>query len=491
MGSYLLAIPILLPIICGSALYFLRFTREVVGKWLITVTVFINSAIIWMLIINCSSDSFTVFELTEKLAIQLRLDGLGRFFAAIIATLWPMTTIYAFEYMRNEERKSTFFCFFVMSFGVTMGVCSAGNMLTMYCFYEFLTLATLPLVIHTMTKAAIRAARTYLCFSIGGAAFAFIGMVYLIANGSSSGFMLGGIMSGSNADETMSRIIYVIAFMGFGVKAAVFPVHSWLPKASVAPTPVTALLHAVAVVKSGAFAIIRLTYFCFGTELLAGTWAQTVVLCVAAFTVFYGSSMALKQGHFKRRLAYSTVANLSYIVLGATMMTPQGLAAGLSHMAFHAIIKILGFFCAGAVMHNTEREYVYEFDGLGRKMPVTFACYTVSALALTGIPPLNGFVSKWNLLTSTLSASVINPTAYVGAAALLISALLTAMYMLTPCVRAYFPNKDTNFRGLDGIREVNAYMTVPMLILAAACILTGIFAGPIVELCGDIALGIV
>ena len=207
----------------------------------------------------------------------------------------------------------------------------------------------------------------------------------------------------------------MLAFFGFGVKAAVCPFNSWLPDAGVAPTPVTALLHAVAVVKAGAFAIIRLTYYCFGTEFLRGTWAQTVVMTVTIVTIVYGCSRAVKETHIKRRLAYSTISNLSYILFGVTIMTPAGLVGALSHMIFHAVMKICSFFCAGAVIHQSGRNYVYELDGLGRRMPKVFGIFTVSAMALTGVPGLCGFISKWNLAKAAVESD--NPLAFAGVGA--------------------------------------------------------------------------
>jgi len=273
--------------------------------------------------------------------------------------------------------------------------------------------------------------------------------------------------------------------LGFSVKAALFPMHIWLPRASVAPTPVTALLHAVAVVKAGAFAIFRLTYYSFRAESLRGTWVQAVVLCACAVTIVYGSVVAMRQIHFKRRLAYSTVANMSYILLGAAFMTREGMSAGLQHMLFHAITKILAFFCAGAVLHKTEKQYVRDLDGMGYSMPITFACFAVSSLSLVGIPPLCGFVSKWSLLTA--AASLATPWAYIGAAALLVSALCTSIYMFGVCVRAYFPKG-----GRLPLEKCEAdwRMTAPMIVLALAVVLCGLFAQPICTWTYEIALGL-
>ncbi|MDD6678388.1 MAG: proton-conducting transporter membrane subunit [Firmicutes bacterium] len=487
MNSCFLLIAVLFPIVCGAVILPGPMEdRKKLYRYVGAVTL-ITSALTWMLILFCKTDAFTVLKLTEDLSFALRFDGLGRFFTGIIATLWPLTVLYATEYMEEEERLPAFFAFFTIAYGVTLGVAMAGNLFTMYVFYEMLTLSTLPLVMHTLTRKAIRAAKTYLVYSLGGAAFAFASIMYLIGSGCSGIFRFGGMLEAVPAgNENRMRIFYLFGFFGFGVKAAVFPLERWLPKASVAPTPVTALLHAVAVVKSGVFAVIRLTYFAFGTGMLQGSWAQNTAMCIAVFTIFYGATRAVKETHWKRRLAYSTVANLSYILFGVTMMTEAGLTAGLLHMAFHAEIKILAFFCAGAVLHRTGREYLQELEGLGRKMPVTFGCFTVAALALTGIPPFSGFVSKWYLLTAAAASG--NPLAYAGAGVLLFGALLTAMYMLTVVCRAWFPGKDRNVP--EDVGEVSLRMTIPMVLLAVGILLTGLFAGPIIAAAQTVAAGL-
>ncbi len=489
MNSALLLIPILLPILGGILMYVGHEQLFKFRNIYSAVLVMVNSVIGWLLILFCEDESYEIFRLTDSIALVLRFDGMGRFFAGLIATLWPLTTFYAIGYMRHEHHRILFFSFFVMSYGVTMGVATAGNLVTLYCFYELLTLSTVALVIHPMTKEADRAARIYVIYSIGGAAFAFIGMMFLYANGISLDFVLGGnISSEMVSQKNLYLLIYVITFLGLGVKAAIFPFHVWLPTASVAPTPVTALLHAVAVVKAGAFAVIRLTYYCYGTMFLRGTWAQAVVMCIAMFTILFGSAMALKQTHWKRRLAYSTVSNLSYIIFGATLMTQSGMAAALLHMLFHATIKILAFFCAGCVLHSCGRKYVTELDGLGRKMPITFATFSVSALALTGVPPLNGFVSKFNLLSAAVQSN--NVLAYVGMGVLLISALLTAIYMLSTMVHAFYPPREACLDSLNDVHEVEPIMWVPMVIIAVAIVLLGIFSAPFAELTTRIATGL-
>ena len=489
MDERFLLLAVLLPLL-GGALLPLTYNA---GKKVMYGTVYVitlaTSLLTWALILTCKAETLTVVVLTKELTLSLRFDGLGRFFAGIVATLWPLTVLYASEYMKHEERQTAFFSFFTMTYGVTLGVAMSANLFTMYAFYELLTLATVPLVMHPMTRRAVRAAKTYFSFSLGGAAFAFTSIMFLIGNGYGGDFRFGGFLeSGFSGSKNLMLAFYVMGFLGFGVKAALFPAHVWLPKASVAPTPVTALLHAVAVVKSGVFAVIRLTFYAYGTGVLAGTWAQNTVMAFAIFTIFYGAAKAVKEQHWKRRLAYSTVANLSYILFGVSMMTQAGLAAGLLHMAFHAEIKILAFFCAGAVLHGTGREMLGQLNGLGKKMPITFGCFTVAALALTGIPPFSGFVSKWSLLTAAAQAQT--GMAYLGAGVLLFGALLTAMYMFTVVCRAFFPCAGSEDGKLASEHEVSWRMTVPMTILAAAILLTGIFAQPIVNAALAIAGGI-
>ena len=480
MNTVLYLAAILLPLLGGGLLFFLRrLSGKAIRRCALGI-ICLTSVLVWALILFAGSSGFLLLRFTPDLAVEFRLDALGRFFAGILATLWPLTTLYADAYMEREPRQRSFFSFFTISYAVSLGIALAGNLFTLYFNYEMLTLATMPLVLHPLTRKAVKATRTYLLFSMSGAAFAFASMIFLISNGAGGSFTLGGVLTAhpyANADIT--RIFFVLGFFGFGVKAAVFPLHVWLPKASVAPTPVTALLHAVAVVKAGAFAVMRLCFFCYSPELLRGTWAQLLPLGFICFTMVYGSVMAQREDDWKRRLAYSTVSNLSYILFGVLLLIPEGLYAGLIHMAAHACVKILAFFCAGAVLRQTGITSQSRLGGMGRRMPVTFACFTVSALALTGIPPLNGFISKWYLLLS--AAHTAAPMAWVGVGALLISALITAIYMLIPACRAWFPGPDHRPEALEQIHEADWRMKLPNLILAAGCVLFGCWPQPILE----------
>lgn len=460
-------------------------TRQII----VLLVVLLTSVFALSAVFTPPEGRFPIVLFVNNLSLSLRLDGLGRIFGGLVAVLWPMATLYAFEYMKHDSNPRSFFMFYTMTYGVTLGIAFSEDMLTMYFFYELLTLCTLPLVLHTRTREAVLASRKYLYYSLGGAAFAFLGLVYLMMYGVSVDFQLGGVLTPETIVQRgdILLVIYVIAFLGFSVKAAMFPFSGWLPTAGVAPTPVTALLHAVAVVKAGAFALIRLTYYSFGADFLRGTWAQSAVMGLTILTIIYGCSRALKETHFKRRLAWSTVSNLSYILFGVTIMTPLGLAGAITHLVCHAFMKITGFFCAGAVIHQTERQYVHQLNGLGRSMPAIFGCFTVASLALMGVPGLAGFISKWSLAQAAIQSG--SPLAAAGAGALLISALLTACYLLSIVVRAFFPPADFDERSLEGVRDPGWMMLVPIFLLAGVVIFLGLCSTPLLQFIAGVAGG--
>lgn len=489
MNAFYLFLAVLIPCAGGILVPLIPWKKRTHMMIYLETLVVINSILVFTILVRRPQEAFTLVNFTGNLTIAFQLDGLGCVFAGLVAFLWPFATLYAFEYMTKEKHEKTFFLFYTVTYGVTLGISLADNFLTLYCFYELLTLVTLPLVMHTLTREAILASRKYLYYSIGGAAFAFIGMIFFITYGESTEFVLGGVMSAATlADgKNIFLLIYVFSFFGFGVKAAICPLNSWLPQAGVAPTPVTALLHAVAVVKSGAFAIMRLTFYCFGADFLRGTWAQYLLMGVVMFTIVYGCSMAVRETHLKRRLAYSTISNLSYILFGVVIMTPLGLVGALSHMLFHAFMKICSFFCAGAIMHQSERHYIHQLDGFAKKMPKVFAVFTISALALMGVPGLCGFISKWNLAYAAMDSK--NPMAYAGIGALLISALLTAIYMLGIVIRAYVPKKEFDYDTIADVKDPNWMMLVPLFVFVVGIVGFGLCSAPVTRFLTDVATG--
>lgn len=487
MNEKIMLLVILLPLIVGVLAGLLTFRSRKQMCIFLEAGVLLTSFLTLAMLLNPPEDALTVFRFTGNLSVTLAVDGMGSVFAGMVALLWPLAMLYAFEYMKHENNERSFFMFYTVTYGITLGVALSENILTMYFFFEMLSLVTLPLVLHTRTREAILASRTYLYYMLGGAAFAFIGMIFILTYGTTSSFVAGGVLDMVKiGDRTnMLLLIYVLCFCGFSVKTAMWPFSSWLPKASVAPTPVTALLHAVAVVNTGAFATMRVTYFSFGRSAIQGTWAQGLLMLLVIFTIVYGCSRALKETHIKRRLAWSTVSNLSYILFGVVIMTPMGLAGALTHMVFHSFMKICSFFCAGAIMYKTGRNYIYELNGFGRRMPKVLIPFTISAFALMGVPGLCGFVSKWYLAEAAVASG--NELAYVGVAALLVSALLTAVYMLTIVVRAFFPGKDFDYKAIQDVKDPGWKMLLPLFVFVVIMFVLGLHSDPVTELLKAIA----
>ena len=485
--EYLILVPVLLTIAAGALLYAFRFQSRRVREIYLLAVLVINCVLVWIIALDSPGEPLLIARFADNLHLTFFVDGPAKIFSCLVATLWIPATIYAFDYMEHEKQHlertekwvNAFFAFYTMTNGITIGLAYAGNPLTMYVFFEALSLVTLPLVIHLQNNRSVRAGRKYLRYMLGGAAFGFITLVFLLVYGDAGMFTTDGIINFSAHPEMtdLLLLVYLCGFLGFGVKTAIFPFGNWLISASVAPTPVTALLHAVAVVKAGAFVLIRLTFYCFGAENLSGTWVQYAVFALVAFTICYSSTMAVKETHFKRRLAYSTMSNLSYILLGVAMMNKVGFVAAFCHLVFHAFMKICCFFCAGVVMQRGDRNYVDELNGVGKEMPLVMGCFTVAGLALIGIPPLSGFVSKWKLAESALATT--DPVLILGAAVLLYSALMTAVYILTVVVRAWFPAKGSDVTNLTS--EVGWRMKLPLVFFTVVIVLFGLHAQPLIS----------
>ncbi len=480
MNPLFTLIPVFLPIVGGIMMLWLkikdRFTRNLVSELIVCLT----SVCVWIALFCVDDTMVSIYDFMRGFSISFIVDGLGSVFAFMVSVMWPLVMLYAFDYMKHEERQNTFFAFYVMTYGITLGVAFAANMTTLYVFFEMLTLVTIPLVMHYQDGDSIYAVRKYAIYTIGGASLAFFTVVVTNLYGGDGFFHFSGNIYGGFSPAIL-QVAFIFGFFGFGVKAAVFPLHGWLPTASVAPTPVTALLHAVAVVNSGVFAVIRLTWYMYGASILEGTWVQYFCMMFAVFTLIYAAVMAVKERHFKRRMAYSTVSNLSYMLFGVMLLTPTGLEAGIAHMVFHGIVKIVLFMCAGAFMHATGNQYIYEINGVGKKMPVTFVCYTLGALSLTGVPMFCGFISKWKLLNAGLKeGSVFGLT---GIICLIISAFLCAIYTLTVSLRAFFsqPDKDLYPEESGAVREADIMMLIPIVVFTAANVAIGIYSTPVMD----------
>ena len=465
----------LLPLLGGALLPALRLkSRRSRTLWVEGVTV-LTSLLVLRLILR-GAEEVTLIAFSDQFRLRFGLDGMGRVFLGLMAFLWPLAALYASEYMQHEEREDSFFAFYTMTFGVMILYCCARNIFTLYVLFECITLITLPLVWHKKDAPSIRAARAYIRYSIGCAAFAFAAMIVL-SQYSGGDFQSGGV-SLDGMPQWLLGAAFLATFFGFGVKAAVFPLSAWLPRACAAPTPVTALLHAVAVVNAGVFAVLRMVYDLFGAQALQGSWAQTVALIFSIATILFGAVMAVRDKHVKRKLAYSTVSNLGYMLLGASIMSPAGQLGALMHMVCHGLMKITLFFCIGAVMVQTGRTQMRQMHGLARRMPAVFTAFTIAAIALMGIPPLCGFISKYYLATAALELDSFWGIA--GVIALLISSVLTAIYSLSVILPAFFmPLDEAAGPELPNRCDPGLRMLLPLGALVCAVILLGAYSQPL------------
>lgn len=385
--------------------------------------------------------AITAWQVGPILTLRFSADHLGLLFAGVASFLWIATTVYSHGYLAGGPNLRRYFAYLSMALTATMGVALAGNLFTLYIFYELLSLVTYPLVIHDQTRDAARSGRTYITYHLCGAALVLLGMVGTMALSGSLDFRPGGLLAGIEPSGLVS-LTAVCFIAGFGVKAAVMPLHGWLPQAMVAPTPVSALLHAVAVVKSGVFGILRVLLFVFGKELVADAGIGTALSVVIALSILLGSLSALREDTLKRRLAYSTVSQLGYITLGVSILNLEGMTGGLVHLLNHAVMKIVLFFCAGIVITVTGRTKISQLDGIGRRLPLTMGAFTVAALGMVGVPPVCGYVSKWYLLRGAVHSGH-----WALAGVLVGSSFLNAAYFFPIAIRAFLRPYSDNVPG--------------------------------------------
>ncbi len=408
-----------------------------------------------------------LWEITPGVELSLRVDTLGYVFALVASCLWVLTSFYSIGYVRGakEHKQTRYFASFAFAVSSTIGIAFSGNLLTFLIFFEMLTLATYPLVIHKETAAARFAANKYLAYTLpAGMCLVFV-TAWCVSKVGNVDFVPGGFLDSSLGSIAELRWVFLLAMLAVGVKAGIMPLHSWLPAAMAAPTPVSALLHAVAVVKAGVFGVLRITGFVFGPDLLRDIGVWTALAWVAGITLTVASLLAIRQDNLKRRLAYSTVGHLSYIVLGAAMLTPAAWTGSVLHLMFHATMKITLFFCAGAIYVRTHKENISDMHGIGRQMPFTMAAFAIGSLGLAGVPGVNGFVSKWNLAVGTLQADQA-----VFMILLLVSGVLNAAYFF-PIVRVAFFEKNDEFPKFG---EASPLMVVPLGITAIVSIVLGV-----------------
>lgn len=415
------------------------------------------------------------FALLPGIDLMIRADAMAMLFVALSALLWLLTTIYAIGYLEGSPHRSRFFGFFSLCVTSTMGIALAGNLLTFFLFYEMLTLSTYPLVAHRGTAKALRAANVYLTYTLAGGAVLLVGVVWLYSLLGNVDFTQGGMMRALSRDaHPQLAMIFVLLIAGLGVKAALVPLHGWLPVAMAAPAPVSALLHAVAVVKAGAFGIVRIVYDVYGVGFAASMGLLWPLALVAAITMIYGSLRALMQDDLKRRLAFSTVSQVAYIVLGVGLFGPLGSVGGLVHLVHQGIMKITLFFCAGNYAETLGLHKVSELNGIGRRMPLTTAAFTAAAFGMIGVPPTAGFITKWYLGLGATEAEMPWVIALLA-----LSSVLNAAYFLPIVYAAWFKSPSDRWpqEARHGRFETDGRLLWPAAATGVLTIAAGLLAG--------------
>lgn len=430
--------------------------------------------------------SVTLFYLMEDIPVFFQVDALGSVFASFMSIVWVIVAVYSFVYMEHEGNEKRFFGVYLLVYGVLIALDFAGNLVTLYLFYELMTLTSMPMVLHNGSKASIMAALKYLFYSMCGAYLGLFGIFFLYKYCGTLSFVAGGSLNLALAagNEGILLIAVFAMLIGFGAKAGMFPLHAWLPAAHpVAPSPASAVLSGI-IVKAGVLAVIRVVYYVAGADFLRGTWVQAVWMALTLLTVFMGSLLAFREPVFKKRLAYSTVSQISYILFGLSLLTPVAVTGALLHTVFHAFIKCALFLTAGIFIFQCGKSRVEELDGIGKRMPGTLWCYTFASLALIGIPPASGFISKWYLAQGALKAGV-GIFGWLGPVVLLISALLTAGYLLPVTMKGFFPGHGEAVSAEK--QEAKPGMLFPLAVLAAAAVLLGVFPNPLIQYVSRIA----
>jgi multicomponent Na+:H+ antiporter subunit D len=420
---------------------------------------------------------YNLVDVLPGVGIAFRVDSLGLLFALVSSSLWIVTTFYSIGYMRplKEHSQTRYFAFFALALSSAVGVAFSANLLTLYLFYEMLSLSTYSLVTHHQDEEARYAGRKYLTYLMGTSIAFFLPAVILtyIYSGTLN-FSSQGILAGK-APDAMLIVIFILFIFGIG-KAAIMPIHSWLPSAMVAPTPVSALLHAVAVVKVGVFSVLRICFHVFGIKLMHVLSLDVFLIYFISITILVGSLFALRQDDLKARLAYSTVSQLSYIVMGGGLLSIIGMTGGIVHIVMHAFGKITLFFCAGAILVNTGLKKISDMKGIGKKMPITMAAFFFGSLSVIGIPPFGGFISKWYLALGSIDSHHI-PILVV----LLTSSLLNAAYFLPIAYNAFF-SSNAQFNETTTIQEAPFFAVAPPVFTAFVSFLLFVFPGFFLEL---------
>lgn len=473
-----IVLSIFFPIVAGI---YLLVRREMENrKKLLLLTgffLFVSALLVVLALCLTGNSMFTLFNLTDMLPILFKIDEVSILFSLMTVLIFLCAGSFSFVYMKHEQKEKRFYGFYLIVMGVLIALCFAGNLITFYLFFELLTLSSFPLVLHNGKRESVMAGLKYLFYSLCGAYLSLFGIYFVEKYGNTLTFSAGGVLS-DQAVASHGGILLLTAFLmliGFGVKAGMFPLHSWLPVAHpAAPAPASAVLSAV-IVKAGILGLVRVVFYIYGVSFLRGTWVQTVWMILTLLTVFMGSMLAYREPVLKKRLAYSTISQVSYILFGLAVMNGDSVTGSLFHMLCHGFIKAVLFLCAGAIIYTTGKTRADELRGIGKEMPLTIFCYTIVSLGLIGIPPMGGFISKWYLAKGALSSGTA-VFDWLGPVILLVSALLTAGYLLPISIHGFLPGEGYDYGKLQK-KEPSALMTVPIVILTVLSVVIGLLPG--------------
>lgn len=496
-----IVVPIVVPIVVGMFLLISSFVQHLKSteSRLRTANGCLKFVVLGTLVVSVIAALYaawtgekhmTVLSLMKDMPICFAVDQTAALFVTIVSVVWLLVGIYAFPYLSHEGEEKRFFGWYLVVYGVLTGLNFSGNLVTLYLFYELMTITSMPLVLHNESRESVMAALKYLFYSMCGAYMGLFGIFILNHYCDTLAFVEGGSLNLElvQGNETIVLIAVMSMLIGFGVKAGMLPLHAWLPAAHpVAPAPASAVLSSI-IVKGGVLAILRVVYFIVGAEFIRGTWVQYAWLTLSLLTVFMGSMLAYREPVFKKRLAYSTVSQVSYILFGLAVLTEAGMTGALLHVVFHAVIKCTLFLSAGIFIFQCGKTRVEELEGIGKCMPKTLWCYTFAAFALVGIPPASGFISKWYLAQGALDGK-LGIFGWGGIVILLFSALLTAGYLLPITMKGFFTEKEVD-HSMKSIGEPPAAMLIPLMILACLTMILGVFPNSWIAFAGEIAAAV-
>ncbi|MCJ7444053.1 MAG: monovalent cation/H+ antiporter subunit D family protein [Methanotrichaceae archaeon] len=466
---------ILCPAIAAVLISISRNKPNIREVWTIAASIVMFALVLSMApaVVNGAKISYTIFPtMFENINFGFRVDAFGLIFAITTSSLWILVSFYSIGYMRalNEHGQTRFFFFFCLAILGALGVALSSNLLTLFIFYEIITISTYPLIIHEQTPEALKAGHKYFAYLLTSGVFLLFAIMFTYYLTGTTDFIPGGIPALASATQIIAIIIFFCFLLGF-LKSAWMPFHSWLPTAMIAPTPVSALLHAVAVVKAGVFGIVRIVCYIYGVDLMQELNLWLVLAIIAGFTMLVASFFAIAQDDLKKRLAYSIISQLSYIILGAAMVTQSGISAAMLYIPFHGYMKITLFLCAGAIMVASGKRRISEMAGLGKTMPVTMLAFSVGAIGMVGLPPVCGFISKLFLCFGAWE--LFSPYNWIFLAVILISSLLDVIYFF-PIIHAAFFKEPIGEGGMSGsykVKEAPRFMLIPLVITAAISII--------------------